>query len=64
MTYVQSSLVNYQGGKHMAKAASDIKLGPRSTATTQHGIKAGRLKGQLFACKLGFTSLAALDTNE
>jgi hypothetical protein len=52
MGYVQSTLVSYQSGKstHLAKAAGDVKLGPRSTATTQHSIKAGRLKGQLFAC--------------
>ena len=52
MGYVQSTLVSYQSGRstHLAKAAGDVKLGPRSTATTQHSIKAGRLKGQLFAC--------------
>ena len=52
MGYVQSTLVSYQSGgsTHLAKAAGDVKLGPRSTASTQHSIKAGRLKGQLFAC--------------
>jgi len=54
MGYVQSTLALYQGTggnrAHLAKATEDLKLGPRSTASTQHTIKAGRLKGQLFAC--------------
>ena len=56
MRYVQTTLSLYQGDSHMAKAAGDVKLGPRSTATTQHAIKAGRLKGQLFACTSFFLS--------
>jgi hypothetical protein len=53
MRYVQSTLALYQGSTHthLTKGAADVKLGPRSTASTQHSIKAGRLKGQLFACE-------------
>lgn len=52
MRYVQKSMTSYQGPNiKIAKSAESAKLGPRSSASVQHDIKAGRLKGQLFACE-------------
>jgi hypothetical protein len=52
MRYVQTVVAGYQGPNiKVAKSAESAKLGPRTTAESQHDIKAGRLKGQLFACE-------------
>lgn len=52
MRYVQTTIGGYQGPNiKVAKSAESAKLGPRTTGESQHDIKAGRLKGQLFACK-------------
>lgn len=52
MRYVHKTLYNYQGPNvKVAQSAETAKLGPRSSAEVQHDIKAGRLKGQLFACE-------------
>ena len=39
------------GSPHVAISAEKAGLGPQTSGEQQHGIKAGRLKGQLFACE-------------
>lgn len=57
MRHVQTLIAGYQGPNiKAAKSAESAKLGPRTTAESQHAIKAGRLKGQLFACRSIFLS--------
>ena len=54
MRYIHTVIGGYQGPNiKVAKSAESAKLGPRTTAESQHEIKAGRLKGQLFACRSG-----------
>ena len=50
MGYIQTSLYQYQGGNiQLSSTPEKAGLGPRMEAGKQHQIKAGRLKGQLFA---------------
>jgi hypothetical protein len=50
MSAVQIRLTNYQGEKvKIATSAEKAGLGPRTSGAKQHSLKAGRLKGQLFA---------------
>jgi hypothetical protein len=49
MANVQSRLVQYTGGEPVADSAEKTGLGPRTSGAKQHAVKAGRLKGQLFA---------------
>lgn len=63
MRYIQTALSVYQGPSvKIAKSAEAAKLGPRTTAETQHDIKAGRLKGQLFACESTHLYISAMAT--
>lgn len=53
MTHVQQRLAGYQGDKvKIANSAEKAGVGPRTSGSKQHEVKAGRLKGQLFACEL------------
>lgn len=50
MAAVQTRLTGYQGEKiKIASSAEKTGLGPRTSGAKQHSLKAGRLKGQLFA---------------
>lgn len=50
MANVQTRLSGYSGEKvKVAGSAEKTGLGPRTSGAKQHSIKAGRLKGQLFA---------------
>ena len=52
MNRVQQQLSTYQGGSvRISTTAEKAGLGPKTSGAKQRGIKAGRLKGQLFACK-------------
>lgn len=66
MNYVQQHLYKYQGGNvKLASTPEKAGLGPRTNAEKQHSIKAGRLKGQLFACgcsRIRYTDYADLQT--
>lgn len=56
MTNVQKRLSGYEGGNvHVKASAEKAGLGPKTSGQKQRGIKAGRLKGQLFACELNIT---------
>lgn len=50
MQYVQQRLSGYSGEKiQFAESAEKAKLGPKTSGEKQHSIKAGRLKGQMYA---------------
>jgi hypothetical protein len=50
MANVQTRLAGHSGEKiKIASSAEKTGLGPRTSGSKQHSIKAGRLKGQLFA---------------
>jgi anoctamin-10 len=52
MNSVQKRLLGYQGGNvQVASSPEKAGLGPQTDGSKQHSIKAGRLKGQLFACE-------------
>lgn len=50
MANIQQRLARYSGhGSEIAQSAEKAGLGPRTEGAKQHAVKAGRLKGQLFA---------------
>ncbi len=62
MTRVHQQLSAYQGGSvQVSGSAEKAGLGPKTSGEKQRGIKAGRLKGQLFACESARKSLHATD---
>lgn len=50
MAHVQQKMTN-QDTVRVASTPEKAGLGPRTSGHEQKGIKAGRLKGQLFACE-------------
>ena len=50
MSYVQQRLAKHEGGNiAISSTPEKAGLGPKTDGAKQRGIKAGRLKGQLFA---------------
>ena len=53
MTRIQQGMSGYQGESvRISGSAEKTGLGISTSGEKQRGIKAGRLKGQLFACEL------------
>ena len=53
MAYIQRTMAGYTSPSskvEVAASAEKAGLGPRTSASSARGIKAGRLKGQVFAC--------------